>query len=103
MAKYDLGNVAQLSTALLRGMAYLRLNKGTEAATEFQKVIDHRGVAGTSIVATLAYLGMARACVMTNNVNGARKEYQDFFAIWKDADPDLPVLKQAQAEYAKLK
>jgi hypothetical protein len=46
---------------------------------------------------------MARACVMTNNVNGARKEYQDFFAIWKDADPDLPVLKQAQAEYAKLK
>ncbi len=103
VAKYDLGNVAQLSTALLRGMAYLRLNKGTEAATEFQKVIDHRGVAGTSIVATLAYLGMARACVMTNNVNGARKEYQDFFAIWKDADPDLPVLKQAQAEYAKLK
>jgi len=100
---YELSGFANLDPAYLRGLAYLRLNKGAEAAAEFQKLIDHRGVVGTSITGPLAHLQLARARVMTNDISGARTEYQNFLAIWKDADPDIPILKQAQAEYAKLK
>lgn len=100
---YEMSSVASLDPAYLRGMAYLKLNKGAEAAAEFQKIIDHRGVVGTSITGPLAHLGVARARAMQNDTAGARTEYQNFLAIWKDADPDLPIFKQAQAEYAKLK
>ena len=100
---YELGGFASLDPAFLRGMAYLRLNKGSEAGVEFQKLIDHRGIVSASITGPLAHLELARARVMTNDVSGSRTEYQNFFAIWKDADPDIPILKQAQAEYAKLK
>jgi hypothetical protein len=103
VTKYELGTFASLDPAYLRGLTYLRLNKGAEAAAEFQKLIDHRGVVGTSITGPLAHLGVARARVLQNDSSGARTEYQNFFAIWKDADPDIPILKQAQAEYAKLK
>jgi tetratricopeptide (TPR) repeat protein len=103
VSKYEMGSAATLGPAYLRGMTYLRLNKGPEAATEFQKLIDHRGVTGTSCLGPLSHLGLARARVLTNDVTGARTEYQTFFAIWKDAEPDLPIFKQAQAEYAKLK
>jgi serine/threonine protein kinase/tetratricopeptide (TPR) repeat protein len=103
VAQYELGTFASLDPAFLRGLAYLRLNKGAEAAVEFQKLIDHRGVVGTSITGPLAHLELARAHVMTNDISGARTEYQNFLAIWKDADPDIPIFKQAQAEYAKLK
>jgi serine/threonine protein kinase/tetratricopeptide (TPR) repeat protein len=100
---YELSGFANLDPAYLRGLAYLRLNKGAEAAAEFQKLIDHRGVVGTSMTGPLAHLQLARARAMTNDISGARTEYQNFLAIWKDADPDIPILKQAQAEYAKLK
>jgi hypothetical protein len=84
-------------------MAYLRLNKGAEAAAEFQKLIDHRGVVGPSITGPLAHLEVALARVLQNDTSGARTEYQNFLALWKDADLDIPIYKQAQAEYAKLK
>jgi eukaryotic-like serine/threonine-protein kinase len=103
VTQYELSGFANLDPAYLRGMTYLKLNKGAEAAAEFQKLIDHRGVVGTSSTGPLAHLGMARARVLQNDTAGARTEYQNFLAIWKDADPNLPVLKQAQEEYTKLK
>jgi eukaryotic-like serine/threonine-protein kinase len=103
VTQYELSGFANLDPAYLRGITYLKLNKGAEAAAEFQKLIDHRGVVGTSITGPLAHLGVARARVLQNDTAGARTEYQNFLALWKDADPDLPILKQAQEEYAKLK
>jgi serine/threonine protein kinase/Flp pilus assembly protein TadD len=103
VTQYELSGFTNLDPAYLRGMTYLKLNKGAEAAAEFQKLIDHRGVVGTSITGPLAHLGVARARVLQNDSAGARTEYQNFLAIWKDADPNLPIFKQAQEEYAKLK
>ncbi len=100
---FELSSAANLDPAYLRGMAYLKLNKGPEAAAEFQKLINNRGVVGTSITGPLAHLGLARARVLQNDTAGARTEYQNFLAIWKDADADIPIFKEAQAEYAKLK
>ncbi len=70
---------------------------------EFQKVLDHRGVDPLSILYPLAHLGLARAAVLQGDAAKARKAYQDFFALWKDADPDIPILQQAKQEYEKLK
>ena len=104
VTQYEIERIAaNLDPAYLRGMTYLKLNKGADAAAEFQKLIDHRGVVGTSITGPLAHLGVARARVLQNDTAGARTEYQNFLALWKDADPDMPIFKQAQAEYAKLK
>jgi serine/threonine protein kinase/tetratricopeptide (TPR) repeat protein len=103
VTQYELSSFTNLDPAYLRGMTYLRLNKGAEAAAEFQKLIDHRGVVGNSLTGPLAYLGVARGRALANDTSGARTEYQNFLALWKDADPDLPIFKQAQAEYAKLK
>jgi len=103
VTQYELSGAANLDPAYLRGLAYLKLNKGAEAAAEFQKLIDHRGVVGASIAEPLSHLGVARARVLQNDTAGARTEYQNFLALWKDADPDLPIFKQAQQEYAKLK
>jgi tetratricopeptide (TPR) repeat protein len=100
---FELSSAANLDPAYIRGMAYLKLNKGAEAAAEFQKLIDHRGVVGTSITGPLAHLGLARARVLQNDRAGARTEYQNFLALWKDADTDIPIFKHAQAEYAQLK
>ena len=95
----------------VRGLAYLGMHKGAEAAAEFQKIVDHRG---TSWAATWvhpnwgqyyapAHLGMARGYVLAGERTQAKDAYEKFFALWKAADPDLPVLKQARAEYAKLR
>jgi tetratricopeptide (TPR) repeat protein len=100
---FELSSAANLDPAYIRGMAYLKLNKGAEAAAEFQKLIDHRGVVGTSITGPLAHLGLARARILQNDRAGARTEYQNFLALWKDADTDIPIFKHAQAEYAMLK
>jgi tetratricopeptide (TPR) repeat protein len=89
--------------AYLRGQAYLAAGQGAEASAEFQKLIDHRGVVVNFPLGALAHLGLARARALTRDGGGARTSYQDFFALWKDADPDIPVLKQARAEYEKLK
>jgi eukaryotic-like serine/threonine-protein kinase len=94
----------------LRGLAYLRLRKGAEAATEFQKIVDHKGASWAStwqypnwgLHYAISYLGLARAYELDGDTEKARKAFQDFFALWKDADQDLPILREAQAEYAKL-
>src|ERR1700737_790378 len=91
-----------LYPAYLRGQAYLRAQQPDAAAQEFQKILDHRGIVGNSPVAALAHLGLAHAYALTGDSAKARTAYQDFFALWKDADPDIPILKEAKAEYAKL-
>jgi len=87
----------------LRGEAYLMLHDGNAAAAEFQKFIDHYGLVGNFPWGALARLGLGRAYVLSGDKMKARAAYQDFFALWKDADPDVPILKQAKAEYARLK
>ncbi len=89
--------------AYLRGQSCLNQQKGTEAAAEFQKILDHRGWQPTSPLYSLAQLGLARASALSGDTTKARKTYQDFFALWKDADPEVPVLQRARQEYDKLK
>ena len=91
-----------LCPVYLRGEAYLLLRDGDRAAAEFQKFIDHRGVVMNFPWGALARLGLARAYTLRGDTGKARAAYQDFLTLWKDADPDVPILKQAQAEYAKL-
>jgi serine/threonine protein kinase/tetratricopeptide (TPR) repeat protein len=86
----------------VRGEAYLRLRKGAKAATEYQKILDRRGIAPTSPLYSLARLGLGRAYTLQGDKAKAKEAYQDFFATWKDADPDAPIFKEAKAEYAKL-
>ncbi len=86
----------------VRGMAYLQMRKGSEAAAQFLTIIDHPGIVLNNIWGTLARLQLARAQVMMGDKEAARKSYQDFLTLWKDADPDIPIYKQAKAEYAKL-
>ena len=98
------GNLAiPMCPVYLRGEAYLMLRDGNRAAGEFQKFIDHRGLVQNFPWGALARLGLARACAMQGDTAKARAAYQDFLTIWKDADPDVPILKEAKAEYAKLK
>ena len=85
------------------GEAYLQAHNGTAAAAEFQKIIDHPGVLGNSPLAPLARLGLARAYALSDDKDKSRTAYQDFLGLWRNADPDIPVLKEAKAEYANLK
>ena len=94
--------VVYLAPVYVRGRAYLALQDGDRAAKEFQKFIDHRGVVGNFPWGALAHLGLARAYAMQGDSGKARTTYQDFLTLWKDADPDIPILKQAKTEYAKL-
>jgi tetratricopeptide (TPR) repeat protein len=87
----------------LRGQAYLMLYNGSAAAAEFQKMIDHRGIVLNFPLGALAHLGLARAYALAGDTAKARTAYQDFLTLWKDADPDIPILQQAKAEYARLK
>jgi len=91
-----------LYPSYVRGQAYLGLRQGKEAAAEFQKFIDHRTIVANYPLVSLARLGLARAYKLQNDASKARAGYQDFLALWKNADPDIPILKQAKAEYAKL-
>jgi serine/threonine protein kinase/Tfp pilus assembly protein PilF len=97
---YELGEYAGLTPAYVRGEAYLQMRDGTKAAEEFQKIVDHRGLDPFDY--DLALLGLARAYDIQKDTAKAKAKYQDFFALWKDADPDILILKQARAEYAKL-
>jgi len=99
---YEFGFVATGVPAYLRGLAYLQTKQAKEAGAEFQKVIGHKGAVGIGPYIPLAQLGLARAYALQGDAAKARTSYQDFFAVWKDADPDVPILKQAKAEYAKL-
>lgn len=101
--KYDLGFIVGLSNNYARGMIYLEQRAGNEAAAEFQKIVDHPGIDAQSPVHPLAHLGLARAAALAGDAAKSRKEYQDFFALWKDADADLPILIQAKKEYEQLK
>jgi serine/threonine protein kinase/tetratricopeptide (TPR) repeat protein len=96
------GNFPGLYPAYLRGLAYLRLGQGREAASEFHKMVDHPGIAQDFITAPLSHLQLARAQKMMGNKDAARQSYQDFLNLWTNADPDIPIYKQAKAEYAKL-
>ncbi len=86
----------------LRGEAYVAERQGGAAAAEFQKILDHPSIAGNEVIAALAHLGMARAYAVSGDSAKAKTAYQDFFALWKDADPDVTILKEAKTEYAKV-
>ena len=86
----------------LRGQAYLKLNRASEAAAEFQKILDHRGQGPLSELYPLAHLGLARAAAMAGDAEKSRKEYEEFLKLWKDADAKLPPLTQARQEYDRL-
>ena len=91
-----------LYPASLRGQAYLLAHKGPEAVTEFRKMLDHRGLIQNFPIGALAHLQLGRAYAMSGKPNEAKSAYRDFFALWKEADADVPVLNQARAEYARL-
>ena len=99
---YQFGYIAAGVPVYLRGLAYLQAKQGSQAVTEFQKIIDHKPVFGASPYVTLARLGLARGLILSGDSAKARTAYQDFFTAWKGADPDIPILKEAKAEYAKL-
>jgi hypothetical protein len=86
----------------VRGLAYLSLKSGNEAAAEFQRIVDHRGEATLSVLYPLAHLGLARATALSGDRERSRKEYQAFFALWKDADADLSALAAARRESNSL-
>ena len=104
---YELGEpqtflLGTLYPAYIRGEAYLQLRKAKEAESEFRKLIDHRGIVLNFPLGALAHLGLARAYTLSGDTAKARIAYQDFLAVWKDADPDIPILVAAKSEYAKL-
>jgi len=106
-SSYELGSLPPLANGTLypvyvRGQAYLLLQRGGEAAVEFQKILDHRGIMLNQPIGALAHLQIGRAFAMQGDSIKARAAYQDFLALCKDADPEIPILKQAKAEYAKL-
>jgi serine/threonine protein kinase/tetratricopeptide (TPR) repeat protein len=108
-APYELGMLSVSATnsclypVYVRAEAYLSAQQGPAAAAEFQKILDHRGLLWNCATGALAHLGLARAFAMQGDTAKARAAYQDFFGLWKDADPDIPILIAAKSEYAKLK
>jgi DNA-binding winged helix-turn-helix (wHTH) protein len=106
---YELGlpanslyNWPNLYPVYVRGEAYLAAQQGREAAAEFQKILDHRGIVLNEPIGALAHLQLGRAYALQSDTAKAKAAYQDFLTLWKDADPDIPILQQAKAEYAKL-
>jgi len=106
---YELGlpslnyyNWPNLYPVYVRGEAYLAAHQGSEAAAEFQKILDHRGIVLNEPIGALAHLQLGRAYAMQGDTAKSRAAYQDFLTLWKDADPDIPVLREAKAEYARL-
>jgi hypothetical protein len=99
---YEFGAAGPMYPAHLRGEAFLALRRGKEATAEFQKVVDHRGVVLNNVLGALAYLGLGRAYVLEGDTAKAHAAYQEFLTLWKDADPDIPILIAAKTEYAKL-
>jgi len=101
VSNYDLMENPEMVSVYIRGLAYLAAKQGTEAAAEFQKILDHPDVAFSQARA-FALAGLGRAHALQGDTVKARKAYQDFLAQWKDADPGIPLLKQAKSEYAGL-
>jgi tetratricopeptide (TPR) repeat protein len=105
---YELGappqlNVGPMYPVYVRGQAFLKAKRPQDAAAQFRKIIEHPGVTMTFPSRSLAHLQLGRALAMSGDTAGARREYQDFFSLWKDADADIPILKTAKAEYARLR
>jgi tetratricopeptide (TPR) repeat protein len=96
------GALIPMLPVYVRGQAYLAAHQGAEAAAQFQMLVDHPGLVGNTVIASLAYLGLGRAYVLAGDNAKAKTAYEDFLALWKDADPDIPILKQAKAEYSQL-
>ena len=96
------GFFGALYPVYVRGEAYLAARQGAEAVIEFQKILDHRGTVVSDPIGALAHLQLGRALVLSGDKTKAKSAYQDFLTLWNDADPDIPILKQAKAEYAKL-
>jgi tetratricopeptide (TPR) repeat protein/predicted Ser/Thr protein kinase len=109
-APYELGTplssiycvYGALYPVYVRGLAYMAAHQGAEAAVEFQKILDHRTIVISDPIGALAHLQLGRAFVLAGDQTKAKAAYEDFLTLWKDADPDIPILKQAKAEYAKL-
>jgi eukaryotic-like serine/threonine-protein kinase len=99
---YELGVASAYMPAYVRGLAHLRAGAGTDAKGAFQRIVDNPGVDPLSVLRPLALLGLARGAVLAGDAASSRRAYQDFLALWKDADPDIPILREARAEYAKL-
>jgi eukaryotic-like serine/threonine-protein kinase len=99
---YDLGGEGSGSNLYYRGLAYLQLKSGKEAAAQFQKDLDNRGLITASIYWPLARLGLARAYAQTGDIEKSLAQYREVLAFWKNADPDMRLLKEANAEYKKL-
>ena len=101
---YDLGvGGVPLLPVYVRAEAYLSAHQGGQAAAEFQKILDHRGLVFNEPIGALSHLGLARAYVLQSDTAKARVAYGDFLTLWNGADPDIPILIAARAEYAKLK
>jgi hypothetical protein len=96
------GFFGALYPVYVRGEAYLAARQGAEAVIEFQKILDHRGTVVSDPIGALAHLQLGRAYVLSGDKTKAKIAYQDFLTLWRDADPDIPILKQAKSEYAKL-
>jgi serine/threonine protein kinase/Flp pilus assembly protein TadD len=99
---YEFSNSCALYALYLRGQAKMLLSQGKDAAADFQEILDHKGLVGNGDQGALARLGLARSYAMSKDPVRARSAYQDFFTLWKDADPDVPILRAAKSEYAKL-
>ncbi|MGC2110319.1 MAG: protein kinase [Candidatus Korobacteraceae bacterium] len=96
------GFFGSLYPIYVRGLAFLATRQGSEAAAEFQKILDHRGIVVSDPIGALAHLQLGRALVLSGDTAKAKTAYEDFLTLWKNADPDIPILRQARAEYAKL-
>ena len=107
VSPYELGTTAlvagiSLYPVYVRGDAYLIAKQGVPAAAEFQKIVDHPGVVQNELIGALAHLKLGKAYVLSGNKDEAKRQYQQFFSLWKDADSEIAILNQAKAEYAKL-
>jgi tetratricopeptide (TPR) repeat protein len=102
-APTSIGSFGALYPVYVRGEAYLAAHQGAEAAAEFQKVLDHRGIVVSDPIGALAHLQLGRALALSGDMTKAKTAYQDFLNLWKDADSDIPILKQAKAAYDKLR
>ena len=108
-APYELGQIGDSSVGFsgslpiyVRGVVYPAARRGGEAVREFQKILDHRGIVVSDPMGALAPVQLGRAFALSGDQNKAKAAYQDFLALWKDADPGIPILRRAKAEYAKL-
>ena len=101
-ARCEYGGAGSMYAIYIQGLANLQARQAQEAAADFQKILDHPGIVLNNVWGALAHLGLARAYSMQGDTAKAKAKYQDFLSLWKDADPDVPILQQARAEYAKL-